>query len=93
MRMLNDNVMVVVEGVKQTTASGLYIPETAQEGQILFGKVVEVGEGKMLEDGSRAMMSVQRGETVWFPKFNASKIEREGKTFYVMSEQQILGAE
>ena len=93
MRMLNDNVMVLVEGIKQQTASGLYIPETAQEGQIVFGKVVEVGEGKLLENGTRASMSVQKGETVWFPKFNASKIEREGKTFYVMSELQILGAE
>ncbi len=93
MRMLNDNVMVLVEGVKTQTASGLYIPDAAQEGQILFGKVVEVGNGKMLEDGSRAKMSVEKGETVWFPKFNASKIERDGKTFYVMSELQILGAE
>ena len=93
MRMLNDNVMVLVEGVKTQTASGLYIPDTAQEGQILFGKVVEVGNGKMLDDGSRAKMSVEKGETVWFPKFNASKIERDGKTFYVMSELQILGAE
>lgn len=93
MRMLNDNVMVVVEGVKAQTASGLYIPETAQEGQILFGKVVEVGEGKLLENGTRAPMSVKHGETVWFPKFNASKIDRDGKTFYVMSEVQILGAE
>ena len=93
MRMLNDNVMVLVEGVKTQTASGLYIPDTAQEGQILFGKVVEVGDGKLLETGERAKMSVNKGETVWFPKFNASKIEREGKTFYVMSELQILGAE
>lgn len=93
MRMLNDNVMVLVEGVKTQTASGLYIPETAQEGQILFGKVVEVGQGKLLENGTRAPISVEKGETVWFPKFNASKIEREGKTFYVMSELQILGAE
>ena len=93
MRVLNDNVMVLVEGVKTQTASGLYIPDTAQEGQILFGKVVEVGDGKLLETGERAKMSVNKGETVWFPKFNASKIEREGKTFYVMSELQILGAE
>lgn len=93
MRMLNDNVMVVVEGVKTQTASGLYIPDTVQEGQILFGKVVEVGDGKLLDNGTRAPMSVKHGETVWFPKFNSSKIEREGKTFYVMSEQQILGAE
>jgi len=93
MRVLNDNVMVLVEGVKQTTASGLYIPETAQDGQIIFGRVVEVGDGRLLDNGTRAPMSVKHGETVWFPKFNASKIEREGKTFYVMSEVQILGAE
>jgi chaperonin GroES len=93
MRVLNDNVLVLVEGVKQTTASGLYIPETAQEGQIIFGRVVEVGDGRMLENGTRAPMSVKHGETVWFPKFNASKIDREGKTFYIVSEVQILGAE
>jgi chaperonin GroES len=85
--------MVLVEAVKTQTASGLYIPETAQEGQILSGTVVEVGNGKLLDDGTRANMSVISGETVWFPKFNASKIERDGKTFYVMSEQFILGAE
>jgi chaperonin GroES len=93
MRVLNDNVLVLVEGVKQTTASGLYIPETAQDGQIIFGRVVEVGDGRMLENGTRAPMSVKHGETVWFPKFNASKIDREGKTFYIVSETQILGAE
>lgn len=93
MRVLNDNVMVLVEGVKTQTASGLYIPETAQDGQILFGTVVAVGDGRLLDNGTRSPVSVAQGETVWFPKFNASKIEREGKTFYVMSEQQILGAE
>lgn len=93
MRVLNDNVMVLVEGVKTQTASGLYIPETAQDGQILFGSVVEVGAGRLLDNGTRVPVSVTHGETVWFPKFNASKIEREGKTFYVMSEQQILGVE
>jgi chaperonin GroES len=93
MRVLNDNVMVLVEGTKTQTTSGLYIPETAQDGQIIFGRVVEVGNGKMLGDGTRVPMLVKCGETVWFPKFNASKLELEGKTFYVMSEQQILGAE
>jgi chaperonin GroES len=93
MRVLNDNVMVLVEGVKTQTASGLYIPETAQDGQIIFGRIIEVGDGRLLDNGTRAPMSVKQGETVWFPKFNASKIEHEGKTFYVMSELQILGAE
>ena len=92
MRMLNDNVMVEVPTVNNMRGS-LYVPDTVQDGQILYGNVVEVGEGKLLETGERAKMSVNKGETVWFPKFNASKIEKDGKTFYVMSELQILGAE
>jgi chaperonin GroES len=93
MRVLNDNVMVVVEGVKTQTASGLYIPETAQDGQIIFGRVVEVGTGRLLDNGTRVPMSVTQGETVWFPKFNASKIDKDGKTLYIVSETQILGVE
>jgi chaperonin GroES len=93
MKVLNDNVMVLVEGIKTQTESGLYIPETAQEGQILTGKVVTIGNGKLLQDGTRSDMTVTHGNTVWFPKFNATKIEREGKTFYIVSEQFILGVE
>ena len=97
MRVLNDNVMVQVEAVQTQTASGLYIPETAQEGQILYGKVVGVGKGKRISDAegnrSRETLDVHIGDVVYFPKFNASKIERDGKTFYVMSEVQILFVE
>lgn len=93
MRVLNDNVMVEVANVATQTASGLYIPDTVQEGQILYGKVVDFGRGRLLDNGTRSEMSVQMHETVWFPKFNASKIEKDGKTFYVMSETQILAVE
>jgi len=94
MRVLNDNVLVSVtsEG-SRTTASGLYIPETAQEGQVIKGNVVSVGEGKLLQDGTRVAPSVKDGEQVWFPKFNASKIELGGVVHYVVSEQYILAAE
>jgi chaperonin GroES len=89
MRALNDNVMVEVPTVNNMRGS-LYIPETAQEGQILYGTVVEIGPGKLLDNGTRAPMFVQKGETVYFPKFNASKMEINGTTYYVLAEQLIL---
>ncbi len=90
MRVLNDNVAVVVQSEERKSASGLYIPETAQDGQVIRGTVVEVGPGRMLSDGSRAPMAIAPKDTVMFPKFNASKMEVGGVTYYVMAEQMIL---
>ena len=91
MRVLNDNVMVAVGSQgERTTPSGLYMPETAgNDGQVIKGVVQTVGDGLLLNNGQRAPMNVQVGDTVWFPKFNAHKIEIERKMFYVISESQI----
>lgn len=90
MRVLNDNVLVEVPTEKKTTASGLYIPETAQEGQVIYGTVVKVGLGKIMDNGQRLIPNVIEGDTVYFPKFNSTKIEIDGRTLYVVSEQQIV---
>ena len=90
MRVLNDNVLVEVPMEKKQTASGLYIPETAQEGQVIYGTVIKVGLCRILDNGQRTILNVTEGDTVYFPKFNATKIDIEGKTLYVVSEQQIV---
>lgn len=91
MRVLNDNVMVRVENAgERVTAAGLYVPETNMEGQVIFGEVVAVGAGKMLDSGLRATMNVSIGDTVWFPKFNATLVVVGGVKSYVVSEQSIV---
>jgi chaperonin GroES len=93
MQVLNDNVLVKVDGRTgpSQTASGLYIPETSEaQGQILKGTVVQYGPGRLLDNGTRAPMNVESGFVVFFPKFNASKIDHNGETFYVFPETQIL---
>lgn len=90
MRVLNDNVLVEVPMEKKQTASGLYIPETAQEGQVIYGTVVKVGLGRVLDNGQRLIPNVMEGDTVYFPKFNSTKIELDGRSFHVVSEQQIV---
>ena len=90
MRVLNDNVLVEVPLEKKQTASGLYIPETAQEGQVIYGTVVKVGTGRLLDNGQRSTLNVVEGDTVYFPKFNATKVDIDGKTLYVVTEQQIV---
>lgn len=90
MRVLNDNVLVEVPLEKKQTASGLYIPDTVQEGQVIYGTVTKVGNGKLLDNGQRVIPNVTEGDTVYFPKFNATKIDMDGKTLYVVSEQLIV---
>lgn len=90
MRALNDNVIVIAQLEERKSASGLYIPDTAQEGQVIRGTVVEVGPGRLLEGGNRSQMSVAAKDVVMFPKFNASKMEIGGTTYYVLAEQLIL---
>lgn len=89
-RTLNDNVLVEVPKEKQTTASGLYIPETAQEGQVIYGIVKDVGPGKIQVNGVRAPVDVEIGQTIWFPKYNAFKATVDGIEYYVVPEAQIL---
>lgn len=90
MNVINDNVLVQVDKAPTTTASGLYIPEASQNERIISGVVVAVGNGRILENGMRALMQVDEGDTVWFPKFNSSEIQENGETYYVVSESQIL---
>lgn len=90
MKVLNDNVLVSFENKQQQSRSGLYLPDTPQDGQVVFGTVLDVGPGRLNPDGTRTPLSVSVGELVWFPKFNASQLEVEGTKYYVVGEPQIL---
>lgn len=91
MRVLNDNLLVRVEERNGPTMRGsLYVPETTEAGgQVISGKVVEVGPGRA-DASARVPMSVTAGDTIMFPKFNATKIEKDGVTYYVVPETQVL---
>lgn len=90
MKVLNDNVLVSVEAKPTQSASGLYLPDTPQDGQVVFGKILNYGPGRIGPDGKVVPVSVNIGDRVWFPKFNASQVEVDGTKYYVVAESQIL---
>lgn len=90
MKVLNDNLLVSMEKKSEQTASGLYIPDTPQDGQVVFGKVLQIGPGRLNADGTRTPVDVTTGQTVWFPKFNASQVEVDRVKYWVVAETQIL---
>ena len=85
---LGDKVVVEVIDEPQTTASGIVLPDSAKE-KSQRGKVVAVGSGKMLEDGTRVALEVKVGDTVVFAKYGGTEIDLDGKDLMILSERDI----
>ena len=85
---LGDKVVVEVIDEPQTTASGLVLPDSAKE-KSQRGKVIAVGPGKYLENGSREPIDVQVGDTVVFAKYGGTEIELDGRELMILSQRDI----
>ena len=87
---LDDRVVVKPQEAEEKTAGGIVLPETAKE-KPLMGKVVAIGSGKLLDNGSRSKMSVKKGDLVLFGKYGGSDVEVEGVEYKILRESEILG--
>jgi chaperonin GroES len=85
---LGDKVVVEVIEESQTTASGIVLPDTAQE-KSQRGKVLAVGSGKVLESGERVALEVAEGDTVVFAKYGGTEVSLDGNELMVLSERDI----
>ncbi|AIZ43948.1 chaperonin [Deinococcus radiopugnans] len=87
---LGDRVLVeIVEETEQKTAGGLYVPDSAKE-KSQRGKVIAVGSGKMLDNGTRVALDVKEGDTVYFAKYGGTEVNLEGKNYSILAERDIL---
>ena len=86
---LGDRVVVEVAEVELNTKSGIIMPETSKE-KPQKGKVVAVGTGKLLDNGTRAAMEVKAGDEVIFNKYAGSEVKVDDKDYLVIRESDIL---
>lgn len=87
---LDDRVVVKPEEAEETTAGGIVLPGSAQE-KPMMGKIVAVGNGKLLDNGKRAKMDVKKGEIVLYGKYAGSDVEVDGTEYKILRESEILG--
>lgn len=87
---LNDHVIVKPLTKDEKTASGIILPDTINKEKPEKGEVVAVGEGKLLENGTRAAMSVKAGDKIIFTKYSPNEIKVDGEEYLVLSESDIL---
>lgn len=76
------------EELGTTTASGIIIPDSAQE-KPEQGTVVATGPGKF-DDGEQIPVQVVVGDRVLFGKYGYETVKLEGEEYYVISESNIL---
>ena len=81
---------VVVEPMEQEdkTASGIYLPDTAKK-KPTEGKVIAVGNGRVLDTGKRNELSVKVGDRVLFSKYGGNEVTVDGTDYTILDEDQI----
>ena len=89
-RPLHDRVVVRRQEEERTTASGIVIPDSATE-KPAQGKVLAVGNGKILENGDVRPMDVKVGDTVLFGKYSGTEVKIDGEDLLIMREEDVMG--
>jgi chaperonin GroES len=89
-RPLGDRVVVQRQETDEKTAGGLYLPDTAKK-KPQRGKVLAVGPGRLLKDGSRRALQVKEGDVVLFTSWAGDEFKKHGAdAILLMREEDIL---
>lgn len=86
---LEDRVLVQIVEAETTTASGLVIPDSAQE-KPQEATVVAVGPGRFSAEEGRVPMDVKEGDTVVFSKFGGTELKYDGQEYLLLNQRDIL---
>ena len=88
-RPLHDRVIVKREEEELKSAGGILIPESAAEKPIR-GRVLAIGNGKILESGEVRKLDVKVGDKILFGKYSGTEVKVGGEDVLVMREEDIL---
>lgn len=86
---LGDRILVKFLEEEGKSAGGIILPDSAKE-KPQEGKVVAVGKGRVLEDGSVRPLEVKVGDTVLFAKYSGSEVTHDAKEFMILREDDVL---
>jgi chaperonin GroES len=90
LRPLHDRVVIRRIEEQEQKVGSLYIPDTAKE-KPQEGEVIAVGDGRVLEDGTRQPLDLKVGDRVLFGKYSGTEVKLEDEELLIMRESDVLG--
>ena len=87
---LGDRVVIKPLEKEEITASGIVLPETVEKEKKAEGVIIAVGLGKLLDNGTRAVMEVKVGDVVLFEKWGGEEVEIDDVEYKIVSAEKIL---
>ncbi|MFQ5606631.1 MAG: co-chaperone GroES [Candidatus Zixiibacteriota bacterium] len=88
-RPLADRVMVKALEPGEVKKGGIIIPDTAKE-KPQEGEVVEIGAGRITEDGKTIKLEVKKGDRILYGKYSGTEVALNGNEYLIMRESDIL---
>ena len=89
-RPLADRVVIkALEAAEEIKKGGIIIPDTAKE-KPMQGEVMEVGTGRVTDDGKRINLEVKKGDKVLYGKYSGTEVSLNGDELLIMRESDIL---
>ena len=86
---LHDRVLVKRLEAEETTKGGIIIPDTAKE-KPQEAEVIEVGQGRVGDDGKVIPLDFKKGDKVLIGKFSGTEVTIEGEEHLILREEEIL---
>jgi len=89
-RPLGDRVLLQRVEAEEKTSGGILLPDTAKE-KPKEGKVIAIGDGRVLDSGERSKFSVKKGDRILFTSYAGTEVKVGGQEYLIMREEDILG--
>ncbi len=86
---LGEKILVKRFDAVEKTAGGIVLPDATKE-KPKEGKIIDLGDGKLLNSGERAKFQVKKGDRVVFTSYAGTEIDIDGEEYLLMSEDDIL---
>ncbi|PIC65154.1 co-chaperone GroES [Sporosarcina sp. P13] len=86
---LGDRIVIELMEVEEKTISGIVLPDSAKE-KPQQGKVIAVGNGRVLENGQRKEVEVVEGDQIIFSKYAGTEVKFQGNEYLILNENDIL---
>jgi len=86
---LADRVVVKVLEAEEKTASGIVLPDKAKE-KPQEGEVMAVGDGKVLDNGTKLEMEVKAGDKIIFSRYAGTEVKVDGEEYLILRQDDIL---